>query len=181
MASLKASGIPEQKIKSALWLCLFTQPTRESLAAGSLDNAGFEVFLPVYKKSIVHARRRSEVLRPLFPRYIFARAASADCNLAAAYRLTGVSSFAGPNLAQSWVSDDIIDTFRRRQDATGVIHMDFSHVKPGQKVLVATGPFAGFEAAFSEPNDQKRSWILIHLLGKANKVLVSNRQIEIAA
>jgi transcriptional antiterminator RfaH len=163
------------------WICLFTQPVREQLAQASLVDAGFEVFLPVYKKSIVHARRRSEVLRPLFPRYVFARPRSEDCNLASAYRLTGVSSFAGPNLAQSIVCDAIMDTLRRRQDADGVVHLDFGHVKPGQKVQVTAGPFAGFEAAFSEPNDQKRSWIFISLLGKANKLLVSNHQIEIAA
>jgi len=163
------------------WVCLFTQPVREQLAKSSLLEGGFETFLPVYKKTIVRGRKRSDVLRPLFPRYVFARPMSASCNLASAYRLTGVSSFAGPSLAQSYVGDEVINLLRRRQDADGIVHMDFGHLKPGQKVQVTGGPFAGFEAAFAETNDQKRSWIFIELLGKANRVLVSNQQIEVAA
>ena len=106
---------------------------------------------------------------------------STPCNLASAYRLIGVSSFAGPTLAQSYVSDEVIDLLRRRQDTGGIVHLDFSHLKPGQKVQATVGPFAGFERVFAKTNDQKRSWIFIELLGKANRVLVSNQQIEVAA
>ncbi len=167
--------------KASDWICLFTQPVREHLARSSLLDAGFEAFIPVYKKTIVHGRKQSDVLRPLFPRYVFARSIAISCNLASAYRLIGVSSFAGPSLAQSFVSDDVIEVLRRRQDAAGVVHMDFGHLKSGQRVQVTSGPFAGFEAAFSETSDQRRSWIFISLLGKANRVLVSNQQIEAAA
>ncbi|WP_414464656.1 transcription termination/antitermination NusG family protein [Hyphomicrobium sp. DY-1] len=38
-----------------------------------LRNQGYEVYVPVLRKQIRHARQVREVLRPLFPGYLFAR------------------------------------------------------------------------------------------------------------
>ena len=85
--------------------------------------------------------------------------------------MIGVSSFAGPSLAQSYVSDEVIGLLRAREDGKAVAQLDFGRLKSGQRVQVTEG---GLEANFAETNDQTRSWIFISLLGKVNRVLMGS-------
>ena len=53
------------------WFVAYTQPLKESVAKHNLEEQGYDVYLPMFKKTRRHARRVDEVLQPLFPRYIF--------------------------------------------------------------------------------------------------------------
>ena len=76
------------------WLCLFTQPHRERLALASLREDGFEVYLPLYSKSVLRNGKRTSMKAPLFPRYLFVAGAD-DAAFFSAARHT--SEFAGKN------------------------------------------------------------------------------------
>jgi transcriptional antiterminator RfaH len=165
----------------APWVCLFTQPHRERLALGSLSEAGFEVYLPLYRKLVLRSGKRVPMRAPLFPRYLFARAGEGAASLAASYRMRGVSSFGNRSLEQSLVSDAIISAIRARHDDEGDVVLDVESIKPGQLVKILDGPFAGLQAVFAEPDDQKRSYILLELLGKMHRVKVANNAFEVAA
>ena len=52
---------------------------------------------------------------------------------------------------------------------------------PGQSVKVLSGPFAGFEAVFSEVDDSKRSYILLDLIGKTHRLRVVNTSLQVIA
>src|SRR5207245_5195270 len=54
------------------WYAVYTQPHAETKAFEHLRRQGYSVYLPRYRTRISHARRRQTVLRPLFPRYLFA-------------------------------------------------------------------------------------------------------------
>ena len=167
------------------WVCLFSQSHRERLASGSLSEAGFEVYLPLYQKLVRRAGKRVPMrvpMRvPLFPRYLFARAGAGDASLATSYRMQGVSSFASRTLEQSLVSEAVISAIRARHDEDGDVVLDAARIKPGQLVKLLDGPFAGLQAAFAEPDDRKRSFILLDLLGKTHRVKVANNAFEVAA
>src|SRR6185312_3505160 len=71
----------EDDIRPALggaWLVVNTQPNREFLAADNLMTQGYHVYAPVIRKQTRHARRVREVLRPLFPGYLFVRRCAAE-------------------------------------------------------------------------------------------------------
>ena len=163
------------------WVCLFSQSHRERLASGSLSEAGFEVYLPLYQKLVRRAGKRVPMRVPLFPRYLFARAGAGDASLATSYRMQGVSSFASRTLEQSLVSEAVISAIRARHDEDGDVVLDAARIKPGQLVKILDGPFAGLQAAFAEPDDRKRSFILLDLLGKTHRVKVANNAFEVAA
>jgi transcriptional antiterminator RfaH len=163
------------------WLCLFTQPHRERLAMASLTEAGFEVYLPMYRKLVFRSGKRVPMRAPLFPRYIFARAGEDQSKLASAYRMRGVSSFGNRTLEQSLISDDLLCYIRARHDEEGDVVLDLVKFKPGQLIKILEGPFAGLQAAFGEPDDRKRSYILLDLLGKSHRVRVPNISFEAAA
>ena len=50
------------------WFVVYTQPLKETVAKQHLEEQGYDVYLPMFKKTRRHARRIDEVLQPLFPR-----------------------------------------------------------------------------------------------------------------
>ena len=54
------------------WYAVYTQPHAETKALEHLLRQGYSAYLPRYRTHVSHARRRLMVLRPLFPRYLFA-------------------------------------------------------------------------------------------------------------
>ena len=95
--------------------------------------------------------------------------------------MRGVSSFANRTLEQSLVSEKIIFAIRTRQNEEGDVELDVARIKPGQLIKILGGPFAGLQAVFAEPDDRKRSFILLDLLGKSHRVKVANTVFEVAA
>lgn len=161
------------------WVCLFTQPRYEGLACDSLKRAGLEPYLPLYRTFVSHARKRSAEVRPLFTRYIFARSNGAPHALRTAYRLQGISGYAGNSFANSLVREDVINLLRSREGDEGLVAMDFNTLIPGQKVKLLSGAFAGFEAVFQEVDDQRRCWIFLEFLGKPHRKNVAMNSLEV--
>lgn len=164
------------------WVCIFSQPNRERLAYSSLCNAGLEVYLPMYQKLVLRSGKRIPLRVPLFPRYLFAKASVVGmASLATASRMWGVTSFANRTLEQSLVAEEIISALRARHNEEGNVELDMVGIKPGQLLKILDGPFAGLSASFAEQDDQKRSFILLDLLGKTHRVKVANNAFEVAA
>ena len=170
-----------QPTGSTPWVCLMTQPLREKLARASLQELGFTVYLPVCRKLVFRREKRVPMLAPLFSRYLFVAAGAQERGLYDARRANGVSAFAGRTLDQSLVPSVIIEAIRSREDGEGIVGLDRMSLVPGQKVKILEGPFAGLEAAFSEPDSQKRSYILLDLLGKTHRIRVTNQALALAA
>ena len=47
------------------------KPHQEQVAVANYRNQGLAVYLPLMRTVRTHARRREEVLRPVFPGYLF--------------------------------------------------------------------------------------------------------------
>jgi transcriptional antiterminator RfaH len=58
---------------SLRWYCIQHQPARGETAALELIRQGFEVWHPLRPATVRHARKVTQVLRPVFPGYIFVR------------------------------------------------------------------------------------------------------------
>jgi transcriptional antiterminator RfaH len=53
------------------WVAVNTHPHRERFALDNLRRQDFGAYCPMIRKRIRHARRTQDVLRPLFPSYLF--------------------------------------------------------------------------------------------------------------
>src|SRR5688500_12577969 len=53
------------------WYVLHSPPIRETRVVSQLNFPGFRSFLPMYWKTIRHARRFRTIKAPFFPRYLF--------------------------------------------------------------------------------------------------------------
>gem|GEM_PF-1982566 len=159
------------------WTCLLTQPRHEQYAFDSLIEAGIEAYLPRYTKIIKHARKCRTEVRPLFTRYIFARAVDDPIRIQSAYRLRGISGFVGKTFYNSVVREDVINLIRSRETDEGLVELNIAKFTAGQKLKLINGPLAEFEAIFQEPNDKKRSWVLVELLGKIHRLKIDNHNL----
>ncbi len=55
------------------WIVASTHPHKERMAVENLSRQGFHAYCPRIRKRVRHARRMQQVLRPLFPSYVFIR------------------------------------------------------------------------------------------------------------
>src|SRR6195952_4673877 len=62
---------PHELTQRARWYLVHTRPNCERKAEFNLKAQGLTTFLPQIEKTIRHARRLSNVRRPLFGRYLF--------------------------------------------------------------------------------------------------------------
>jgi transcriptional antiterminator RfaH len=129
------------------WYALHSHPNKEELLWQQLMAREVEVFYPRIPANPVNPRARK--IKPYFPGYLFI---SADLEQAgiSVFRwmpyATGLVMFGGEPAV---VPDALIYTVRQRVDeitrAGGEV---LNEVKPGERVVIQDGPFAGYEAIF---------------------------------
>ncbi len=154
------------------WVCIYSAPRREAVAAVNLKNEGYEVYFPTYLREIKHARHKSVEVRPLFPRYLFARSADAGLPLQAMRRVSGVISLVGGQYPTR-VPDSIINYLRSAEGDDHHIRFGSDRFSSGDRVQILEGPFAGLEGVFMEPSDMRRALILVEFLGGLQRVKIS--------
>jgi len=153
---------------AARWYAVYTKPRQEQVALVNLENQGFECFLPMalnpYQKV---SKRNEDRTEPLFPRYLFLRAVAQVQNLAAVRSTRGVVTLvrAGTELVR--VPEAIVnDLLARRDPETDLIALDPVALEVGDRVRVFDGPFAGAEGILQQRSGDRRSLLLMSLLGR---------------
>lgn len=129
------------------WFVIHTHPQQEERAEENLKTLNLETFFPISSQRRLRAdRRRLQVLRPLFPRYLFARFVVSD--MLHKVRFTrGVNDVVSCGGKPAPVDNEIISTIKSRIGADGTINLD-EPLEPGTKVKIENGPFKDFSAIF---------------------------------
>jgi transcription elongation factor/antiterminator RfaH len=141
------------------WYAVYTKPKREDAVAGSLENAGIEVFNPRLKhKKYLQGAYRNKI-SPLFPCYVFVKFEPETTSRMIKYT-RGVKRIVGG--AFPWpVSDEIIDVIRD-QEEDGIIAIKPPQLKYGDSVAINDGLLSGLKGIFEkELNGQERVVLLL--------------------
>jgi len=159
------------------WHAVHIKPNQESLATLSLQRLGVETFHPRLKQTKLVRRRRQDVIRPLFPGYLFAR-----FDGKAQYR--AVNYAAGVQRVIAWgadpaiVDDALIASIRSRM-RDGCVIVSPSPFLPGQTVRIIEGPLQGLEAVFErELSDEQRIIVLMQTLAYKARVVIDRGSVE---
>lgn len=152
------------------WFVVRTKTGVEDRAAWHLGNQGFEAYLPRYRKQVRHARKTQNVLRPVFPGYLFVRIDMEQQRWRAINGTVGVISLVGVGGSPSLLADTIIDTIRASEDKTGAITLARQDLQKGDLVRVREGAFADHVALLEEVCDAKRVILLLDLMGREVRV-----------
>ena len=161
----------------ASWYAVLTKPKQEQRAETNLRAWDIEAFTPKFKD-----RRRSRKqgvnysIKPLFPRYVFARFNPLCC----LHRVTftrGVHSIVhfGDSLAR--IDDKIISIIQLRMDREGLVSVG-EEFKCGDPVMIDYGPFKSLIGIFERDlGDAERVRILLTAINYQAHITVDRHSI----
>lgn len=164
----------------ANWFAVVTKPRQEQIALTNLQRQDFECFLPMAENPYQRrSKKHQKIIEPLFPRYLFLNAIAEIQNLAPVRSTLGVISMVRFGTELAVIPEQVINAIKQKiSPDTGLIKIQPVQIKPGDKVKVYDGPLAGLNGIVQEKNSERRSIILIELLGRPTKVQVETRLLQ---
>lgn len=158
------------------WYLIYSKPKQEQRAQLNLANQGFESFAPLVTTSKIRGGKTAAVTEPLFPRYIFLNSVQTP-NLALIRSTRGVAGLVkfGDKLAS--VSSALVHSLMQYQLALHAESKTLTLFKPGEKLEILTGPFAGLNAVFQYADGEQRSMILLNFLGQQLELSLPNQDL----
>ena len=159
------------------WVVVNTQPHRERAALDNLVRQGFEPYCPMVKKVVRHARKSQELLRPLFPSYLFVRVSPEAEPWRPILSTTGVRTVIRNGDQLSFIDSQFIDGLKTRESAGVITHPVRQH-QVGETVRLQGGAFDGLIAKIIEMDDKDRLVVLMDLLNRPVKVSINSGQID---
>lgn len=151
------------------WYALYTKPNAEAQVARALEIRGFRFFLPLLPPKSPKAKPQA-----LFPAYLFVRLDMTQVGIEQLEFLPGLRRIVGFSGKPAVVSDEAVEMMERElaeiDAAGGLLKHSF---KPGDEVIIDTGPLAGLRGVFQGPmGPAERVRLLISFLGETNKAEV---------
>tara|TARA_R110002095_G_scaffold177688_1_gene155017 strand:+ start:1076 stop:1585 length:510 start_codon:yes stop_codon:yes gene_type:complete len=163
------------------WFVAQVQPGKETLAESHLVRQEFQTFLPLYRKTVRHARRTQEVLRPLFPGYIFV---SLDLEKDQWRRINGTRGVSHL-LTQDdhrplFVPNDIIETLQKEQKEQGAIAMGAlaNAFKAGDTIRITEGAFEDHVGTIEALSDKDRVKLLLNCMNRPLNITIPLTSLE---
>lgn len=155
--------------QSGKWSVVNTHPHKEALAVEHLQRQNFQTYCPLIRKRIKHARREQDVLRPLFPGYVFARIDLSVHRWRSISSTIGVRALVSFGERLSFLHDDFIHSLRAREIDSAIVRPESPYVV-GQAVRVSGGAFDGLVATIIEMSEKDRLIVLMDILNRPVKV-----------
>jgi transcriptional antiterminator RfaH len=166
--------------RSTNWYAVHTKPGQERLVKMNIERLGLEVLLPSMRAEKLVWGIPHVVLKPLFPRYLFAR----FCPIAYLHSILyarGVYRVVSSGETPLAVDEEIIRTIRSRIGAEGYVRMDERPMRPGDRVMVKEGLFQGMTGIFErELKDRERVVLLLEAIEYQARVLIQKRHLKAA-
>ncbi|MGZ5916982.1 MAG: transcription termination/antitermination protein NusG [Methyloceanibacter sp.] len=159
------------------WAVINTQPHRERIALENLQRQEFTPYCPIVKRRLRHARRVVDVLRPLFPGYLFVKINPEVERWRPMLSTFGVRNVVRCHDKVSLLDDAFVQALRARE-VEGVISRPQSPYQIGQEVRISGGAFDGLVATIVEMHAQDRLTVLMQILSRAVNVRIDEDQIS---
>ncbi len=153
-----------------------THPHREHIALQHLERQDFFAYCPLIRRRLSHARRVSDVLRPMFPGYVFVKTGSGLQRWRPLLSTIGVRSIVRCGDEFSLLDDSFVQSLRARE-FDGAICKPESPYEVGQQVKLSGGPFDGLIATIVDLHERDRLTVLMDLLNRPVKVMVEETRV----
>jgi transcription elongation factor/antiterminator RfaH len=147
------------------WYVVHTLPLCETRAQMQLENQGFRTFLPRRRKTVRHARKLTNVETAFFPRYLFVVLDLARDQWRSVNGTFGVASLVMQGEQPHPVPRGVVETLLAAIDAHGILQLG-PHLKVGERIRLAVGPFAEQLAILDRMDDSGRIRVLLGILGR---------------
>ncbi|GAB6263089.1 transcription/translation regulatory transformer protein RfaH [Photobacterium sp. R1] len=159
------------------WFLLYCKRSEQERAVVNLDRQGVECYYPQVTVEKVVRGKRVTAAEPLFPNYMFVKFDPEAISYTTVRSTRGVADFIRQGAHPQKVQSELIEHLRSNEDSEEQRQKLSNLPMPGESLILNHGQFQGLEAIYQEPDGEKRSFMLIHLLGKQVKVSVDNADI----
>lgn len=159
-------------MSSLEWYVLHSQPRKEMLLSELVCSYGIHCFCPTIK---VHPKNpRARKIVPYFPGYVFVNIDLDDVGISTLNWMpygTGLVSFDG---IPASVPDALIhEIVHRVEEINACCDRPLLGIKPGDKVMIDSGVFEGYEAIFDTClSGSERVRVLLQLIGQNRSIPV---------
>ena len=154
------------------WYLLQTKHNAQSTACDHLRRQGFDIFRPLIAKTTKKSGKFLDAKAPLFPGYLFMGTSIDPVPWRSVNATRGISSAVTLDGVYRPVNSDIIEGLRCRCGDDSVIQ-SLKDITPGNRVKIERGPFAEFICTVDDIQDNRRAWVLIDLLQRQTRSVVS--------
>lgn len=156
------------------WIAVNTHPRREETAVANLTRQDFTAFCPKIWRTIRHARRTQNVVRPLFPGYLFLQIDPACGSWRPVLSTIGVAGLVRFGERLGLIDDRLVQSLIAREPNV-TARLPVPDFRVGQRVRVAGGAFDELIATIIDMSDKDRLTVLMDLLNRKVKVSIDPR------
>lgn len=167
-----------RNITARNWYLVYCKARQECIARENLFRQGFETYLPLIREFHRHQGKRASRVAPMFPRYLFIHLDSRTDNWAPIRSTLGVASLVRFGQAPARVPDDLVALLKSSEDPQGLHVLPPDEYKPGRRVRIRHGKFAGYEGIFQASSGRDRVTVLLHVLGRPARTTVDAASVE---
>ena len=144
------------------WFVARVLTHQENRAQFDLHRLGFRSFLPRLRRTVRHARKLRDTLKPLFPGYIFIIIDLSKHRWRSINGTFGVASLIMGAEQPMPVPPGVIEAYSL--EGRGVVRLD-DGLEIGQKVRILSGPFAETICRLADLDDRGRVRVLLEIMG----------------
>ena len=163
---------------SRSWYLVYCKPRQETVARENLAHQGYATYLPFMRDARRRQGKRVSVIAPMFPRYLFIHLSSQTDNWGPIRSTLGVVSIVRFGREAARVPDSLVTALRSREDGQGLQILPVEEHKPGSRVRITQGSFAGYEGIFQAVSGRDRVTVLLDILGRNARTTVDSASIE---
>jgi transcriptional antiterminator RfaH len=148
------------------WYLIYTKPRQEKCALQNLEQQGYHCYLPLLSKENLRQGAVALSEEPLFPRYLFIKLAQDFMAKSwSPIRSTkGVSRMVRFGAEPARIDDALVDRLRAHESS---VRAEPERLfRPGERVQLTEGPFAGIEGIYQMADGDRRVMVLIELMSK---------------
>lgn len=164
--------MPQSSSGHLAWAVASTHPHRERVALQHLERQGFTAYCPMVRKRIRHARRVEEVLRPIFPGYVFIQIDIERTQWRPILSTVGVRTLVSFGSKLGLLDEKFVQGLKARE-TDGVVGQNKRPFEPGQDIQVVGGPMDGVLATVLSVEARDRIVVLMDMLRQSVRVTLS--------
>ena len=162
-----------------IWHLAQFKPNCASIAKRNLARQGFEVFLPLERRSKMLRNRFVAETRPYFPGYIFIGAPMTAAPARSIRSTQGIAQLVCFGAAPAQVPAGLVEALKQNCDTDDVFNPQEA-LNVGDRVQMVDGPFADLIGKIQQVSTHERAWVLLDVMGKATRISIPSSDLRLA-
>lgn len=159
------------------WFLVQFKSNNHIIAEQNLRAQNYKTFLPLEEKILTRYGKKTTVITPLFPGYLFVSFSLTYDKWSVINSTFGVSKLLSQNNKPQIIPQKIMHELIDRCDENGNL-LPPKNMKKGDNIMVINSAFSKFISTIDRIDSKNRIWVLMNILGRETRVEITPNQIQ---